>query len=134
MCSQGTEKIKFNLIKHHFLTFQKYPLEIFIHYFKLSIKKYFHAVLMYMGNVAWVILILPKSHQVSFSIYLQTLFNLLVDLTIVYFLTWKEMYILVEIMSISLGIGHNTNQNVVSKISNTTHSNNIMWGCKLLFD
>ena len=51
------------------------------------------------GEVDWVILIILKSHQVSFSIYLQTLLILLVEITKVYFLTQKEMYILLGIMA-----------------------------------
>ena len=39
-----------------------------------------------------VILMISKSHQVSFPIYLQTLFNLFVELVIVYFLIRKETY------------------------------------------
>ena len=43
-------------------------------------------------NVDWVILMNLKSHQVSFSMHLQTLLNLFVHLKIVYFLIAKEMY------------------------------------------
>ena len=70
-------------------------------------------------NVDWVNSIILKSHQVSFSIYFPTLFNLFVDLTIVYFLIQKEnVYSAGENYFGSLVLGHITNQNELDKISN----------------
>ena len=56
------------------------------HYFRMKLEKYMHVDLIVMENVDWVVLNLLKSNQVSFSMYLQTLFNLFVGLTKVYFL------------------------------------------------
>ena len=52
-----------------------------------------------------VILILLKSHQVSFPIHPKTLFILFVDLTKIYFLIQKEMYFLLgTIIMANLGL------------------------------
>ena len=77
---------------------QKYQLVGIFHYFKTTTEKYFHAATMKKDNVDWVISILLKSHQVSFTIYLQTLFILFVDVTKVYFLIQKEMYFPLDII------------------------------------
>ena len=87
--------------KHHFQTYQKYQLVILIHYFKITTEKYLHAVIIQEDNVDWVILILLKSHQVSFPIYLQILFNLFVELGRVYFLIQKETYFLLGIINMA---------------------------------
>ena len=87
-----TQKIAQYLKKHYFQTFQKYQLVIIIHYFKTTKKKYFHVVTMKKEHVDWVILMNLKLLQVSFTMYLQTLFVLFVDLTKVFFLIQKEVY------------------------------------------
>ena len=88
-----------SLKKHHLQTFQKYQLVMFIHYLKITKEKYLRVVLINEENVDWVISIILKSYQVSFSIHLQTLFILFVDMVKVYFLIQKGMYTLLGIMS-----------------------------------
>ena len=86
---------------------------------KLTKEKYLHVVLINGDNVDWVILILLKSHQVSFPMPLQTLFNLLVVITKVYFLIAEGIVYSVGYNEYGeLGLGHNTNQNELNKIPN----------------
>ena len=81
-----------SLKKHHFQAFLNYQLVLIIHYFKTTKEKYLHVGVISGDNVDWVILMILKLHQVSFSIYLPTLFILFVEITIAYFLIQKEMY------------------------------------------
>ena len=67
-------------------------------------EKYIHVVLIVLDNVDWVILIILKSHQVSFPIYLQILFILFAEIAIIYFLIQKEMYILLGIMALVVSV------------------------------
>ena len=57
-------------------------------------EKYLHVATINTENVDWVILVILKSYQVSFPIYLQILTNLFVGNSIVYFLIRKEVYFL----------------------------------------
>ena len=68
-----------NILK--IITFQKYQLVLIIHYFKTTKEKYFHAVIINTEHVDWGIVKLFKSHQVSFAVRHQTLFNLFVEIT-----------------------------------------------------
>ena len=66
LCNGVTTFHMEGLKKHYFQTSQKYQLVLLIHYFKTTKEKYFHVVIIKKDNVDWVILILLKSHQISF--------------------------------------------------------------------
>ena len=97
----GNNESKIIPQKTSFSNVINYQLVLNIHYLKTTKEKYFHVVIINWDNVDWVILILLESHQVSFSIYLQILLNLFVDITITYFLIQKEMYFRLGIMCLA---------------------------------
>ena len=128
-----TRKVAQNLKKHHFRTSQNYQLVLIIHYFKTTKQKYLHVGIINMDNVDWVILtiliqtdnvyrvilILLKSHQVSFSMHLQILFILSCGYHQNLFLDSEgNVYSVGGNKYGQLGLGHNAKQNVLNKISN----------------
>ena len=86
-------------------------------------------------NVDWVILILLKSHQDSFPIYLQTLINLFVENLITYFLIQKGMYFLLGIFSCGdnqsgqCGLGHFNDPQITPSLIPNLPSNIVQFVC-----
>ena len=113
-----TRKIAQSLKKHHFQTYQKFQLVLFIHYFKTTKEKFLHVVIMDTENVDWVILMILKSPSLMLNVpsnivqfvcgYCQSLF---LDSEGNVFSVGNNDYG-------QLGLAHYRNQNELNKIPN----------------